>query len=440
MEADTSMRLRIGIIALVIAAPAAAQNPAVRSDSAPTVTMDEAISRALAIQPTMVQALGTERNAAAASRAAWGGFLPSLSIGGSSNTNSSNRFNSQTGQIVNVPSSTSYSASLSATFNIFEGFARTAALNAARATADAAAAGYTSARYGTILSVKEAYFAALADEELVRVAQAQVTVSQTQLQIAAQKLRAGAGTLSDSLSAAVTYGNSQVALLTAQANLAGAEVSLGRQVGVNGPVRAVSDTTLPVFPDTGVIRAVPLGSTPLVAAADAQAHAAGSFVTESRAQYWPTFSVSYANGYTGLEAPWNSTSTYVNNWSYRFALNWTLFNGFAREQSITSASVSRDVAESQAADTRRSVNASIAQQVISLGAAHTQVGISEANVASGQEALRVAQEKFRVGAGLLLDVQTAEANLAQAEVNLIQARFSYRTALATLAALLGKDL
>jgi len=436
------MRLKIGIIGIVVAANAAAQTPvpAARTDSVPTVTLDEAISRALAIQPAMVQALGTERNAAASSREAWGSFLPSLALGGSSNTNSSNRFNSQTGQIVNVPSSTSYSASLSASFNIFEGFARTATLHAARAAADAAAAGYTSAKFQTILAAKAAYFAALADEELVRVAQAQVTVSQTQLQIATNKVRAGAGTRSDSLSAAVTYGNNQVALLTAQANLAGAELSLGRQVGINGPVRAVPDSTLPAFPDTASIRAVSLGSTPLVAAADAAVRSTSSLVTVSRSQYWPTFSVSYANGFTGLEAPWTSTNTYVNNWSYRFALNWTLFNGFVREQSITSAAVSRDIAQSQAADTRRSVNASISQSLISLLAAHTQVAISEANVASGQEGLRVAQERFRVGAGLLVDVQTAEANLAQAEVSLIQARFSYRTALATLAALLGKDL
>ncbi|HEX4561841.1 MAG TPA: TolC family protein, partial [Gemmatimonadales bacterium] len=115
-------------------------------------------------------------------------------------------------------------------------------------------------------------------------------------------------------------------------------------------------------------------------------------------------------------------------------------NGFAREQNITSASVTRDIATSQAADTRRSVNASISQQVIALAASHTQVAISEQNVASGTEGLRVAQEKFKFGAGLLVDVETAESNLAQAQVNLVQARFSYRTALATLAALIGKEL
>lgn len=435
------MRLRIGVIGfLMCGGVAQAQTPA-RSDSVtPTVTLDEAIQRALAIQPAMVQALGLERNAGAQLLSAKGAFLPSLVVGGSSNTNSSNRFNSATGQIVNVPSSTSYTGSLSLSLSLFQGFARTATLNAARATADAAAAGYTTVRYQTILGVKTAYFAVLANQELVRAAEAGVALTQAQLNVATNKLRAGAGTRSDSLSAAVTFGNSEVALLNAQANLAGAEVSLGRQIGVNGPVQPVLDSTLPAFPDTAAIRATQLGEAPLVVAAEASARAAGSFVTVSRSQYWPTFSVSYANGFTGLEAPWNSTNTYVNNWSYRFSLNWTLFNGFAREQSLTSASVTRDVAAAQAADIRRSVLASISQQVIALAASRSQVEIAEASVASGAEARRVAQEKFRLGAGLFVDLLTAEQNETQAEVNLIQARFSYRTALATLSALLGKEL
>ena len=433
------MRLSIAFFGFLLGtSAAAAQTPAAPPDSGPpTVSLADAIQRALTIQPVMAQAQGAERNANAGLLSAKGAFLPSLSVGGASSTQSATRYNSSTGQIVQAPSNTSYSGSLSANFNIFEGFARTATLNAARATADAAAAGYTTARYQTILGVKQAYFAALADEELVHVAQVQAQAAQTQLQVAADKLRAGAGVRSDSLSAAVAYGNAEVALLTAQANLDGARVTLGRQVGINGPVRAVSDSTIPVFPDTGAIRATEIGSTPLVAAADAQAHAAGSFVTASKSKYWPTFGVSYSNGYIGPVQP---TSAYINTWSYRFSLNWSLFDGFAREQQVTSASVSRDIAISEAADTRRSVNASISQQVISLAAAHTQVAISEQNVASGTEALRVAQEKFKFGAGLLVDVETAESNLAQAQVNLVQARFSYRTALATLAALLGKDL
>ena len=109
---------------------------------------------------------------------------------------------------------------------------------------------------------------------------------------------------------------------------------------------------------------------------------------------------------------------------------------------MTSASVSRDVAVSQAADTRRSVNASISQQVIALAAAHTQVAISEAR-RRGVRYRGAARGAGEVQVRRLTSWSTSKpqrSNLAQAQVNLVQARFSYRTALATLAALLGKDM
>lgn len=444
------MRAIAGVcVVVMLAGRAAAQAaPAASPDSAvPAITLDQAVARALEVQPSMVQARGGERNAAAGLRAAWGAFLPNLSVGASSGLASTNRFNQQVGQIVTVPKNTSYSGSLSASLDLFEGFRRTATLNAARAVSDAAAAGYVSARYQTILTVKQGYFAVLADEDLVRVAQAQVDRTRQELGVSVTKMRAGAGTRSDSLRAAVDLGNAEVALLQAQANLAGAEAELGRLVGTNGPVRGVSDTTLPAFPDTVALLDSALLTAPTVLQADANAAAAGSQLTASRSQYWPTFSVSYSNGYTGLDSlgrfalePWNATQPYVNNWSLRFSLNWTLFNGFAREQSTISAGVNRDVAQAQAADTRRQVGAQVAQQIAALGAALQQVAISEANVAASAEDLRVQQEKYRVGAGLFLDLLTSEANLIQAEVTLVQARFSYRTALATLASLVGRDL
>src|SRR5439155_697921 len=85
---------------------------------------------------------------------------------------------------------------------------------------------------------------------------------------------------------------------------------------------------LPPLPDTTRLRAEVLDSSPQVQQAAAQVRAARSLVTVARSQYWPTLSASYSNGYTGLDAPWSTTDSYVNNWSLRFSLSWTLFNGF----------------------------------------------------------------------------------------------------------------
>src|SRR5439155_24750 len=209
-----------------------------------------------------------------------------------------------------------------------------------------------------------------ADEELVRVAEAQLQRAKEELQISVNKFQAGAATRSDTLTARVDFGNAQLALLQANANLATAQANLGRQVGVDQPVRAVPDTAFPSLPDTTALRAQALDSSPQVQQAEARARAAGAQVGAARSQYWPTLSASYANGYTGLDslgrlglAPWSTTQRYVNNWALRFSLSWTLFNGFTREANQVTVSVAQDVARAAAADTRRQVGAQLTQQL-----------------------------------------------------------------------------
>lgn len=434
------MRRFLFLILAVAAVPARAQQADSVAATALQVTLDEAIRRALDVQPAIIQAQGAQRNAGAGQRAAFGAFLPTVSLSGGSAHASGNRFNSATNQIVSGPTSTSYTGGLSFNLTLFDGFARFASSSAASAGAAAADAGYVNQRFQVTLATKQLFYNALATEDLVRVAEAQVRQAQQQMDIAVRKLQAGSATLSDSLRSVVDLGNARLALLQAQANQLNAQAELGRQVGVNQPVRAAPDSTLASFPDTAALRVDAIAHAPQVAQADAQAHAAQSQVTVARAQYFPTFSAGYSNGYTGFDAPWNSTSSYVNNWTLRFSVSLPIFNGFTREQQLVSADVQRDVAVAQAADTRRQVGAQLTQQIAALQTAYTQIDIATANVAAGTEDLRVQQERYRVGAGTILDLLTSEASLTQAKTSLVQARFNYNIARAQLEALVGRTL
>ncbi len=436
---------RRGVVAGIVSAfvstgVAAQQKPAAGQPAQLQVSLAEAVRRALDGQPALVQARGDQRNAGASERAAVGAFLPSISIGGSSNKASANRYNSATGQIVTVPSNTSYFGSVGASIDLFDGFRRFATKSAASASVNSADAGFANQRAQVTGATQQLFFTALAQEELVRVAEAQLQRAKEELQIAVNKFQAGAATRSDTLTATVDLGNGQLALLQANANLATAQASLGRQIGVNQLVRAVPDTAFPPLPDTTRLRAEVLDSSPQVQQAAADERTARALVTVARAQYFPTLSVSYSNGYTGLDAPWSTTQSYVNNWSLRFALSWTLFNGFSREADQVSASVTRDVAAAQAADTRSRVNAQLTQQLAALTTAYAQIAIVGTNVAAATEALRVTQERYRLGAGTLLDLLTAQANMTQAEVNQVSARYNYVIARAQVEALVGHPL
>ncbi|PYP17077.1 MAG: hypothetical protein DMD52_05660 [Gemmatimonadetes bacterium] len=434
----TSVRLHpvAALATIVLLAPGAA---AAQGQQPLEVTLAEAIRRSLDVQPAMVQARGAARNAGAGERSAWGAFLPTVSTSASASRSNQFRFDPNSTQ--QLPPVYTYGGGLSASLVLFDGFSRFANLRASSATQDAAAAGLVNQRYQTTLATQQAFFGALADEELVRVGQAQVQRARQQLQISVNKFQAGAATRSDTLTSTVDLGTARLTLLQAQANLATAQAALGRQIGVDQLVRAVPDTTLPPLPDTIAVRASALQSAPLVNQAEAQVRAAGAQVWSARSQYWPSVAISYNTNRTGVGSPELPLfGNYPETFSWRFGFSWTLFNGFQREQSQVSASVARDIAAAQAADARRQVNAQLTQQLAALTTANAQIEIAGANVAAATEALRVQQERYRVGAGTQLDEVTAEANLTQAEVNQVQARYNYRIARAQLEAIVGHAL
>lgn len=429
------MQLSTGILVAMLVAGAAARPLRAQVSE---VTLPEAVRRALEVQPAMVQARGSVTNAGWQKRAAYGAFLPTLTL-----NSSAFRVNQQSvanGLFVQ-PGAYQYNSSLTASVELFTGFRRLASYKNADATADAADAGLVNQRYQTTVATRQAFYTALANEELVRVGEAQVQRAQEQRQISVNKFLAGAATRSDTLTSTVDLGNAQLSLLQAQANLATAQANLARQIGVDGPVRAVPDSQLPVIPDTTGLRAAALAHAPAVVQADAQERAASASVWSARAQYWPTLSASYSTSSQGLTQPWDGFDAGNRNLNqFRIGLSWTVFNGFQREQTAAQSSVNLDDARAQAADTRRQLNAQLTQQLAALFTASTQITIASANVDAAAEALRVQQERYRVGAATILDLLTAEANLTQAQVSQVQARYNYLIARAQVEALVGHAL
>ena len=424
------MRWVTGILAITIATPAAAQQV--------QITLQDAIQRALLVQPAMVQARGDESNAGVQRLAAIGAFVPTVIL-------NSSAFRQNSASIVNgLPAQAgtyTYNTGLSLNVDLFDGLRRLQRYRNAGATAEAANAGYTNQRFQVTLQTKQAFYNALATEELVRVAESQVRRAQQQLRISVDKLHAGSATRSDSLRSTVDYGNARIALLQAQANLATAQANLGRQVGIDSLVRAVPDSTLPALPDSIGLRAVALESSPQVIQAQAQARAFGATVWDQRSQYLPTLSVTYSTSSQGLNQPWQGFDLPNRNVNQlRFGLTWNIFNGFVREQQQTGAVVQRDIATARAEDTRRQVNATLTQQLAAAATAFEQIDIARANVAAATEDLRVQNERYRVGAATILDLLTSQAALTQAEVNLVQTRFNYLIARAQVEAVVGRTL
>jgi outer membrane protein TolC len=204
------------LIALALGAPAVLEAQADR----PGVRLEEAIQMAERVQPSVVQARTGINNAMARQRVTTGAFLPSLNFSTNGNTSfseGSSRVDQASGQVISGDTrTTSFGGSISTGIDLFTGFRRGADRRAANAQYEAAEASLTNATYQQALATTTVFYDAVAAEQLLVVRQASLARAEQQLNVAVTRLRAGAGTTSDSLRSVVTMGQARLAVITTE--------------------------------------------------------------------------------------------------------------------------------------------------------------------------------------------------------------------------------
>ena len=427
---------RISLLAAfaVVAVLASASTPA--AAQTPTVTLQDAIALAMEHSPSIIQARGNIRVAEATKRQSISDWLPTLSGSGSWSRGSSLRFNEATQ--TNVPSaSSSFNGSLSTSLTIFDGLRRPGNNRARRADLESSEAAYTTQEFQISLQTKQAFFNALAAEELVRVAGAQIERTTQQLSVSRDRLAAGAAIRSDTLSSFVQAANAQLQLINAQTQRATASADLARLIGFDGDVQAVSDPSIQVIAelDTAQLRLEALQFGPDIQQVEASARSADAQVTVSRAGYFPSLSISYSRSLAGARV--NDLNT---SWNARLNISVPIFNGFSRETGMARSRATQDAAHAQIDDTRRLVHAQLTQQFAALRSAQLRSQIAAASLEASTEDLRVQQERYRLGAATILEVMTSQVNVDQAEVDRVQARLDYFLAKAQIEAIVGREI
>ncbi|MEP6474821.1 MAG: TolC family protein [Gemmatimonadota bacterium] len=432
------------ITLLALAGPVAAQNPTVMLQPAgagQSVTLPQAIVLAQKVQPTSVQALGSVRSAQAQQKVAFGEWLPSLNGNASTTTSysSASRLNTATNSFTGGTTQ-SVNMGLSSSWDVFTGFRRGADHRAAEATRDAAEAALIDSRFQVALNTTTAFFDALAASQLVTVRQSTVKQAVEQLKISINKLKAGSTTRSDSLRSVVSLGTAQLQLAQTLSALATDEARLAQLIGVRGRVSAADDSSfyhMQPAPDSAALFAEALDAAPTVRNTEALARAARAQLTAAKAGYWPTVALSANTNWSGSDP---NNYRLNNQSSLSLGLSWNIFNKFIREQTITLRDIAVDNANAIAADQRHLVESSLTGALADLEAAQLGISISATSVDAAQEDLRVQQERYRVGAGTILEVLTSQAALTQAQVDEVNARFTYLEAKARIEAQIGRPL
>lgn len=404
-----------------------------------SVSLTEAVQRALIRSPQIAQQRQSVDNALLTRKTSWAAFLPAVSANTSGSLRSARTFDEVTGSF-EPGSSDSYSAGLSGSLTVFEGMRRFREYDAAQADVRAAEARYANQRYQVTLQTKGLFFAALEQEELLEVARQRGTQAEQNMEIVRSRTRLGEATISDSLRARLDVVNAEQAVLQAETALRSARFSLGRNIGVAEPVAPERPEDL----DPGLL---PLSeqeimqlaeeASPAVIAANESTVAAAATVSAARTAYIPSLRFSSGYSWANQDPSFIGGST---SWSMSLSMSYPIFNGFQRESSIDRAQFVQRVTRLQEDDARLAAREQADAALQNLLTSERAIVIAEEATLVAAEDLRVVRARYEVGAATILDVLISQNAVTQADTDLITARYDYILARAELEAILGREL
>jgi outer membrane protein len=397
------------------------------------LTLDECIAIALEAQPLIQATLHDYAAARARVREALSPLLPQISGTASTFQDSitSRTTSKSTGRVVTVTTTSRFSdnflTQIHASQLLFDFGKTLAATQTARKLAEVSAEGVELQRQIIALTVKEAYTNTAFSQRLIRVQEQAVERAELNLESAKGFLEAGTQPLSTVARAQVDVANANVDLINARNALRTARVALNTAMAVDVSIPTEIQDNLAYEPSTldrAALRAEALRQSPEYRAAKLQSAAAeASFRTASR-NFFPD--VSGTGSYGGTQPQLNPT------WTIGLAFSWTLFNGGRLIAAYDEAKENLDAANARVKAAELTLFQNLEQAGIAVEAAQERIQAAKVVINSAQENFRLAQGRFDVGVGTILELTDAQLALTQAQNTEALALSDYRIALATL--------
>lgn len=159
-----------------------------------------------------------------------------------------------------------------------------------------------------------------------------------------------------------------------------------------------------------------------------------------RANFMPTLGMNYSYQYQSLyNEDWNILDY---NWSGSSALMFTLSIPLYKASNFTKLKSNRiqiRQLEQNRLDTERKLNMQITSYQNNMAAGSEQVVSNRENVMQAQKAVQIAGKRYEVGKGTVLELNTSQVQLTEAELTYNQSIYDYLVAKADLDQVLGKD-
>jgi outer membrane protein len=490
-------RLLLAVLCVLPIPTVGGAQSAARADSSParpaaarsvvTLTLDEAIALAERNNPQHLSTVDRRAVASWQRRSAYGALLPNVTAQfgtqyreGLQQLIAGQRFGAASDQI-----SSSYDIGVQAQYNGTT--LLTPKMQSANVHAAEAAIAGSVQRLRT--AVTQQYLNVLQQRARTAMQDTLLAAAQAQLTLARARAEAGAVTPLDVRRAEVAVGQQEVALVQASNQAEIETLRLFQQMGV--PVRADSVALTSQFTMTDLTQTLDellaqgRRTNPALEEMRSREEAAQVAYRGAQTSYMPTLTLfsgigGYTNQYTdqgfvlgqrtqskrqqclsdaedqaAVDAcdgvtltPAESQQALADNRQFPFrfqrnpfsagaTLSIPVFNGFQREQRVQEAIAARNDARHNERAQELALETEITTAFRNLTAARRTVALQERTAASAREAMRFAQERYRVGLNTFVDVAQARADRERAENDRIAAIYDFHRAYSALEAAVG---
>lgn len=351
-----------------------------------------------------------------------------------------------------------------------------------------------------ISQVTGAYLEVLRQQEAVKLAEQQLESSRFNLRLAQGRLEVGQATPIDVGQAEVQVGRSEVALLQAQNALETGRLRLLQALGVSvdQPFELVTDFEIaePQW-DLEDLFAMALEHNPSLNADRESLQAAKIGVRRARSAYYPSLTLS--TSFSGFTREASSVDFQIaqaraqvagavqncvqTNELYRrladplppmdctqfrftdaqrrailerndqfpfkferappgasLTISIPVFQGFSRQRNLEASKIQRDDLDQQLRDRELALRADLAVGLANVRTAYKSAQLEQRNRELAEQQLRLARERYQIGAISFLELVDAQTVLVQAERDRSTAVFSYHDAVTNLETIVGTSL
>ena len=374
---------------------------------------------------------------------AWGAYVPQLYARASFSRNgisSPETFQDFEGNRIFFPRTekynTTYNTGFGVVYTLFDGFNREANLSTAITSEDQATQQFHRTRQFTAYTVQSTYLNVLRNEQLVKVAEENLKRDGRQLERITESNRVGASSVADVYRQQSIVANDEVNLIGAQNTYDKSKADLLNLLALDpGADYTIADPEIdeqirqansapPVVESFNDLALRALDSRPDYLSTKYGVDLAENGVTRAWSFYYPSLSVSggYSTRAEELSPAfdWNNRASNVG-----LTLSWQLPEIFGSLTRIQNANISKRSADLQLEQKERNVRVEVKKAMLDLEAASKQLDATQKSLVSAEQDRRVAEERYNLGAGTLLDLYIANANYVNAQANNVNANYNF---------------